>query len=579
VEVVVMINPKRQPESASDPDVRLQSIVLLLFGVAIVLLSLVWGTAHLLNGITALGIAYYVVAALFVAGVWLPWRAGARSLACHINIGLGLLWTATTTYATGGIRLTNISPFFALFIAPVFLLGHRGLVWTGLSFAVAIAFQILRSAGYAFTDLVPPEEREVDALVTWIGSALVVILFVAAYERARTSTQDRLRAALEAKKRLLANISHEIRNPLHAVMGINRVILQTPEIPEAQRALLETSQENAEGLLVLFDDLLDLARLEHGLLKLEIRDFDPVEIAESVERLVRHLGAAKGLQVRLVAAPDVPRRVCGDARRLRQILVNLGNNAVKFTERGFVEIGIYRAPDAPHACRFTVVDSGVGIDPSQRLAAFESFAQLENGLARRHDGAGLGLAICRELVERMGGAIAVAGEVGAGSEFTVTIPFGAPAEDGAVAAPDPVAGPADAARGGKKRVLVVDDVTVNREIACEMLSIDGYEVVAVCSGREGISAWREGKPDLVLMDLRMPDMDGFAAARHIRERERETGSRPVPIVAMTGDATEERRAECLAAGMDDCLFKPFDVEDLRRVVGRRISGLRSEGPS
>jgi signal transduction histidine kinase/CheY-like chemotaxis protein len=558
---------------ADDPEVRLQARVLLIFGVVIVCLSGLWGTMHVRNGVFALGMAYYLVAALFIVSVSWAWRKGARLLACQLSIALGLLWTGVTTYFTGGLRLTNIAPFFALLAAPVFLLGRVGLIWTAVTFASALGFQILRSAGYHFPDLVPPSEREIDALMTWISSAIVIVLFVSAYESSRVRAQQQLRAALSAKSRLLANISHEIRTPLHAVMGMNRLLAEQ-EPSEERRAMIRTSQENAECLLVLFDDLLDLARLEQGQFKLVPQDFDLLPLVESVTKLVRHFGATKKLDVRLSVAADVPRRLRGDSRRLRQVLVNLGSNAVKFTESGFVEIRASRDPATgdPWACRFTVADSGIGIPAADQARLFQSFTQLDSSLSRRYDGAGLGLAICRDLVEHMGGTIGVASDPGSGSAFTFTIPFAAPADPEITAPQEGGCGPRE---GG--RVLVVDDFEVNRELVHAMLETAGYAVTAAGNAVAGVAAWEAQRPDVVLMDLQMPEMDGMEATRRIRRRENDLGLAPVPIIAMTGHATDECRNACTAAGMTACLFKPFNVAELLDVVDRCRTGSRSAG--
>jgi signal transduction histidine kinase/CheY-like chemotaxis protein len=566
----------RDAAGSEDPDVRLKARVLLIYGAFVVCLSLAWGVSYIAYGTYGLATFFFVTAAVFVGAVGVAWRVGKVDLACHLNILVGLVWTCVATYFTGGPRLTNVCPFFGLMVAPVFLLGRTGYLWSLVTVLAVAVFEAGQWLGYPFPDLVPESYRPLDGLLTAVASMFVVAVFTVSYESARRSTSARLEAAVAAKNRLLANISHEIRTPLHAMMGVNRLLQMQVTEPE-QGALLKTSQENAESLMALFDDLLDLARIDHGHFQLHPADFDVIDLVESVAQVIRHLSEEKGLEVCLEVGPGVPRRVHGDARRVRQVLVNFGSNAVKFTDRGQIRllIDIVAGGPTPLTCRFAVADTGIGIAATDRHKLFNSFTQLDGSFSRRQEGVGLGLAISRDLVRHMRGEITVDSNPGIGSTFSFTIPFEAPRGP-----PEPIAERASRpARSGAK-VLLVEDIAINRDLARAMLEAHGYEVHVAINGAEGLSQYEAIAPDLVLMDLQMPGMDGFEAVRRIRAGER-GGRRPaVPIIAMTGHASADDRNACLGAGMTDCLFKPFSADELQQMVGRYLEGSgAAQGPT
>ena len=380
-------------------------------------------------------------------------------------------------------------------------------------------------------------------------------------ERARieaelVAAKEQAEAASRAKTIFLASMSHEVRTPMNGVIGMAEVLLREP-LAGPQRDYALTILRSARALLGLLDDVLDVSKIEAGRFELRTARFDLPELLQEVAGLYAETARAKGIAFTLSVADDLPRWVTGDAVRLRQVLVNLVSNAVKFTDRGSVSIA---AEPAGAALRFTVRDTGIGIPYGQQERIFDAFVQADQGTARRYGGTGLGLSIAREIVRLMGGRIALESAPGEGAAFSfeVALPL---AEAPAQPAPD------IAAAFPGRRVLVADDDRVNAEVTRILLEYHGVEVVTAADGDAVLREHERRDFDLVLMDCEMPGMDGFEATRRIREREA-AGRRKVPIVAVTAHAIEGYRERCLQGGMDDYLAKPFEGAALAALLGR-----------
>lgn len=413
------------------------------------------------------------------------------------------------------------------------------------------------------------------------------------------SANARLEESSRLKSEFLANMSHELRTPMNAIMGFAELLSETT-LDGEQDEYCRTIRQSAASLLTLINDILDLAKIEAGRLDLDIVPFDLNELLEVVLAMFSLTTKNKGIKLRLHRDPGLPRQLQGDNHRLRQVLVNLTGNAVKFTQQGTVELRVERveAGEAGDGAtlRFSVRDSGIGI-PAHRLdAIFEKFTQADGSTTRRFGGTGLGLAICRQLVELMGGEIQVESREGEGSTFSFVItlpveqadqPKPAEAEDkrsrtGKKSQAGEGASPGDgkgAEAGG--RILLVEDNPVNQRLASLMIGKQGYTSVVAGDGVEALERLEDEEFDLVLMDVQMPRMDGLSATREIRAIEQDRGKRgeykalagrvaPIPIVGLTAHARKEDEDACYAAGMSDFLTKPIIKGKLVEILSRYL---------
>ncbi|TDU28209.1 PAS domain S-box-containing protein [Panacagrimonas perspica] len=379
-------------------------------------------------------------------------------------------------------------------------------------------------------------------------------------------------AANHAKSEFLANISHEIRTPMNAVLSFAYLGLRS-EQPQRQRDYFAKIESAARSLLDIINDVLDLSKVEAGRLELDDAPFALSQVLDNLESVVGLRAQEKALAFRIEVEPTVPRNLVGDPLRLGQILLNLGGNAVKFTERGEVVVRVSAAPvsagDERVQLHFAVQDSGVGLSAEQIAKLFAPFVQADSSTTRKFGGTGLGLSICKRMVKLMGGSIGVDSEPGRGSTFRFDVSLGISSQD---AAPRVVAVRQEADLTGLC-ALVVDDHEANLEVARDLLQSAGVIVSLAASGAEGIALAAQQTFDAIFMDMRMPGMDGIEATGHIRAAE---SGRRVPIIALTANVMAPDRERCLSAGMDDFVGKPIDVDELFAALSR-VTG-RGEGP-
>ena len=386
-------------------------------------------------------------------------------------------------------------------------------------------------------------------------------------ERSRVNAElrfaiDKDEEASRLKGEFLANMSHEIRTPMNGILGFTQLCLST-ELTEDQRDYLDTVERSAESLMQLLNDILDVSKIEAGKMELDRAPFSMRDCVEGSTRTMFAAAQQKGLELAWEVDPQIPDNLVGDDTRIRQVLLNLIGNAIKFTDRGSVRVGvtIQPAPDSSLVAHFSVRDTGPGIPDDKRKIIFEPFRQADGSTTRRYGGSGLGLAISSGLVDIMGGRIWVASELGRGSTFHFTAPFTL----GATAMPQRMATPANSIECAPLSILVAEDNVVSQRLVTALLRERGHAVTLAGNGAEVIDLVEQRAFDLILMDIQMPEMDGLQATAEIRLREGRRGKH-IPIVAMTAHAMAGDRERCLDAGMDGYIAKPIHPSELMALI-------------
>jgi len=392
-------------------------------------------------------------------------------------------------------------------------------------------------------------------------------------EEALRQTAELADQGSQAKSEFLATMSHEIRTPIAGILGMADILLDDElydeKLSEERREKVLSIRGAGQSLITILNDILDLSKIQSGKLELEYIDFDLHGLITESLDIFYPTAHAKGIALGSKIEPDLPVFINGDPTRIRQILVNLIGNAVKFTERGSVSlrVAVSELTDVAVTCRFEVIDTGIGIGADHQGGLFEDFTQVDTSTARKYEGTGLGLAISKRLTELMGGDIGVDSRDGEGSTFWFTVP-GRTAKTEIAKTTEP-SGEQEYRALRSLQILLAEDNDLNQMIATAVLSRFGHDVTVVDNGRAAVTAVRRDDFDLVLMDIRMPEMDGPDATRAIRQEP--TAKADIPIVAVTADAVIENRKHYMAAGMNACVTKPIDVVELLKAINEVLN--------
>ncbi len=502
--------------------------------------QLAWWRRSFLTGVALAGL-------IWGAAGWLYFNTGQmlpRLLLIFILAGLNAGAARSIASVPLCYRLyvaATLVPLLARFVT----LGEPG-AWTLALITVTYALFLLNTAKLHHADLMRMWR------LIFENEELVLTL---------SEEKERAEAANQAKGDFLATMSHEIRTPMNGIMGMLQVLGHSP-LSTAQKNQVDIASSSADTLMRLLNDILDFSKIESGKLDFEQITFPLPEAINDVVALLRGRAVEKGLTLTLTLSPDLPAFVTGDPIRLKQVLLNLTGNAVKFTERGTVELAVSVLPsDAATArIRFCVRDTGIGMDAETQAKLFQVFSQGDSSMTRRFGGTGLGLAISQRLVKRMGGQITVASTTDSGSEFSFELTMSraaAPASTRGNANPD--------IPKLKGRALVVEDDRVNQRVIELLLERLGLTCVIASDGAASVELVTAQAWDVILMDCQMPGMDGFEATRQIRLR---LAGRPLPIIALTANAMTGDREACVAAGMDDFLAKPVNQDELYTCLKR-----------
>jgi signal transduction histidine kinase/ActR/RegA family two-component response regulator len=562
------------PELHADPGVRLRARLLVAYTLLVLLAPTVFVWVYIVDHRP--DVALTMALACAAGAICLPVLWWTRSVKRAGNV-------ATAAYAiTNLVALLQMGgrdqgSYYWLAATPVlglFLAGHTaGVIWLAAVIIETLAMTVAVERGWlASTGTLPSALNHAMGVMSM---AALMFALALVYERAKNDTVAQLQrtaeelrraresaeAATQARTAFLAHMSHEIRTPMNGVVGMADVLLAQP-LSDEQKEPVTVIRESGAAL-VANDDILDFAKADAGKIALERRAVDLRALIGGVVALFRQQASEAGLALDVEVDPDIPQHLWGDPGRIRQVLVNLVGNAIKFTSRGSVTLRARWRANEVQRLLVQVQDTGIGISERAQERLFQAFSQVDASITRRYGGTGLGLVICRQLLEAMGGTIRVESQHGEGSVFTCELPL-IPAPDG-----EPLPAPAAQRPEAPSRpmhILVVEDNPINRKVIRRLVERLGHHTDEVENGAQAVEAMSHQIYDLVLMDCQMPVMDGFSATEAIRSLQGPAAA--TPIVALTASALAEDRERCAAVGMDAYLSKPVNAQALAATMER-----------
>jgi signal transduction histidine kinase len=519
---------------------------------------------------------------------YLRWRGGSE-VAARMTLGGAFVVTVIASYSEGGLASPGLAWFVVMPVVASALIGTRAAVFVaGSAIVVVLVFALLQV--YDLPVPAPPSGdayaikrtfQICSAALLCAGLVYMNGVFEEETQQALVDTRDAATQASLAKSRFVANVSHEIRTPMTAILGYTDVLAEPGLDEKERRDAIETLRRNGHQLLALINDMLDLSRIEADGLEIRNREVSPASVVQQVVALLRDRAKVRRLSLQLELSPGLPATIWTDPVRLQQVLVNLLGNAIKFTEQGGIRVVVSLDPQSvPPLLRFDVIDSGIGIAPTDRERIFDPFSQADATESRRYGGTGLGLAISRRLAQKLGGDLELTSEVGRGSTFSMLLPILEPSaeerEDDTdswgqrerLAQSTPATGGAFPSLQG--RVLVAEDGLDNQRLIARVLGRAGLDISLAANGRMAVddvlAAERAGTPfDLVLMDMQMPELDGYAATQALRD-----SGFTRPIIALSAHAMREDQERCIAAGCDAFASKPIDRRKLLELLAQYL---------
>ena len=516
-------------------------------------------------------IAGLVAASSFLVIAVIAWRGIAYSICGHLFIGLAELMAFAAALTNGGI-VGYVTPF--LIIAPMaagYFLSLRSSMFFAAT-AVGLLGLLLYLDGSGIVTPTPysADAERVASFILLSTTTILGLVCVMAFAGSTQRMLEEARQAEQAKAAFLANMSHEIRTPMNGILGLLELARNTRSgVPDSEH--VQIMHSSARTLVAVLDDILDFSKLEQGAIEIEPVDTVIDTLCSDVLSLFEAKVANTSTALSVEIAADIPCILALDPTRTRQVLWNLVGNAVKFTERGRIDLIVERLPEDRDTLRFSVADTGIGMPPHARDHIFQRFTQADASTTRRFGGSGLGLSICRELVELMGGEIGVTSEQGQGSTFWFTLPLVAGTHINTDGPSEQTSDTTELAR----RILVVDDQSINRTVAQSLIGHLGHDVTVAQSGEVALEMARRQSFDLIFMDIHMPGMDGFATTAALLDNAgQSTGT---PIIALTASTMEQDRQNYANAGMSACIGKPLELDALKTVIAQFAGEPRKAG--